>query len=130
MYSLTLMVSSYVIKNKNCSIVTIIIAYHKTVVVSTSAFFRQSVNNFTNLYVTLFSPIIILIHSEESWLAQGTGASSFCTGCGTAEMSRTVLQKVVNESGKVEFTMDIPTLACWDSWDLKCTTFFSIYNLT
>ena len=53
--------------------------------------------------------------AKESWLAQATGAGSFCSGCGTAELSRAVLQHVVNQTGHV--TMDIPTLFMWETRD-------------
>ena len=36
--------------------------------------------------------------------------------------SRAVLEKCVNESGLVDFTMSIPTLAMWEPWLIHLET--------
>ncbi|CAE7832180.1 desi2 [Symbiodinium sp. CCMP2592] len=48
---------------------------------------------------------------KESWLSKASSASSCCTGAGTAEMSRAVLEMIVNASGAVD--MQISTVATW-----------------
>lgn len=50
---------------------------------------------------------------EDSFLAKCSSATSFCTGCATAEISRAILERDVNSSGKASFHMSIPTIACW-----------------
>lgn len=37
-----------------------------------------------------------------------------CTGAGTAEAARAVLQKTINDSGLVNWQMSIDTVANWD----------------
>ena len=56
----------------------------------------------------------MLTTTQGSWLRHCSGATSFCSGAGTAEMSRAVLEKVVNESGRVPWVVSIPTTAIWD----------------
>lgn len=51
--------------------------------------------------------------TKESFLAKCSSATSFCTGCATAEISRAILERDVNVSGKASFHMSIPTVACW-----------------
>ena len=52
---------------------------------------------------------------QDTYLKHAHAATSFCTGCGAAEMARAVLQRDVNESHQLNFTMSIPTVAAWDS---------------
>ena len=51
---------------------------------------------------------------QDSFLRHADSASSFCSGCGTAEMARAVLERDINESGKVPFSVSIPSVALWD----------------
>ena len=52
---------------------------------------------------------------EASWLRHCQGAVSFCTGAGTAEMSRAVLESLINDSGLVDFHVEIPTCCMWEA---------------
>ncbi|CAE7226224.1 desi2 [Symbiodinium sp. CCMP2592] len=51
---------------------------------------------------------------EDSWLRHAGSASSFCSGCGTAELSRAVLERDLNQSEKLSFHVHIPTVAMWE----------------
>ena len=55
---------------------------------------------------------------QASWLARARTAFSMCTGSGTAECARSVLQKTVNDSNLVDWNMDIRTVCQW-VWNLK-----------
>ena len=54
---------------------------------------------------------------QDSWLAHARTAFSMCSGVGTAESSRAVLQKIVNSAPcpSHPFTMNIQTVALWES---------------
>ena len=54
---------------------------------------------------------------EASWLNRARTAYSMCTGSGTAECSRAVVQRLVHEFPLAGSTvsMDIRTVAMWDS---------------
>ena len=60
---------------------------------------------------------------QDSWLYRGKTAFSMCSGAGTAESARAVLQKVVmkHPPPNCELEMDIRTVALWDS----CLLFIS-----
>ena len=55
---------------------------------------------------------------KDSWLYRGRTAFSMCTGAGTAESSRAVLESVVNKYPPpgCNQQMDIRTVAIWETW--------------
>ena len=57
--------------------------------------------------------------TEDSWLAKAQGASSFCSGCGTAELARALMEKSINESEAVPFHVHVPTVSVWDPLPLN-----------
>ena len=52
--------------------------------------------------------------TEASWLAHADAASSFCSGCGTAEMARAILERDINSSDP-PFHVSIPCIASWEA---------------
>ena len=54
---------------------------------------------------------------KDSWLYRGRTAFSMCTGAGTAESSRAVLQSVINKYPLpgCHLEMDFRTVAIWET---------------
>ena len=69
----------------------------------------------------------VILSSQASWLRHATAATSFCTGAGTAEMSRAYMQKSLNDSGMLPFEVDISTVAMWDPCYEYCAMFSFLF---
>ena len=65
--------------------------------------------------VLLLTPLSDTDRWQDSWLFQERTAFSMCSGAGTAESARAVLQKLVHSYPISGLEMDIKTVALWES---------------
>ena len=72
----------------------------------------SEVNQFLTLTARLAAKIAVF---QDSWLHHASSGTSFCSGCGTAEMSRAVLERDINQSGKLPFHVSVPCVGLWAS---------------